>query len=561
MKLTGKMVAYFIAVVLVASLGFIYIIYEINNIDSITEKFKTTDLPRLALSNEIAHNATGQVAAMRGYWISGNEQMLKEYKNLKDLNMQAEEELIQKSGTEAAKQLATELRTSNEKYTALIENKILPLLQSGNKEEATRVMMNEVIPATEALQSKINEARTFRNAAIDQSLDTMQSSVKTARNTSVIVALLTAVLGIAIGFFTARSIANPVKQMAQAAEKLATGDLTINVQPQTKDEVGQLAAALGIAVTNLRDLVLQVATNAEQVAASSEELTASADQSAQAANQIAASITEVAKGAEASNQAADETAAIVEQSTANLQQIAASTTQVTAQSAEAANQARAGGQAVAKAVNQMAEIEKSVQAVAGTVDKLSSQSQQIGTIVDTIAGIAGQTNLLALNAAIEAARAGEQGRGFAVVAEEVRKLAEQSQEAAKQIASLIGEIQQDTAQAVTAMSEGFHEVKVGTEVVNQAGISFGQISDLVDQVSEQIKEISAAIDQMARGSQQMVSSVRKIDDFSKTSVGETQAASAATEEQSASMEEVASASQSLAKLAEDMQIAVRRFKL
>jgi len=561
MKLTGKMVACFVVVVLIASLGFSYIIYEINNIEDIAQIFETTDLPRLALSNEIAHNATGQVAAMRGYWISGNEQMLKEYKNLKELNTKAEEELIQNSETEAAKQLATEIRASNEKYTTLIENKILPLLQSGNKEEATRVMLNEVTPVSDALQSKISEAKSFRKAAIGQSFNDIEGSVKVVRDTSVIIALLTAILGITIGFFTARSIASPVKQMAQAAEKLATGDLTINVQPQTKDEVGQLALALGTAITNLRDLVLKVATNAEQVAASAEELTASADQSAQAANQIAASITEVAKGAEASSQAADETAAIVEQTTASLQQIAASTTQVTAQSTEAANQAKAGGQAVAKAVNQMAEIEKSVQAVAGTVDKLSSQSQQIGTIVDTIAGIAGQTNLLALNAAIEAARAGEQGRGFAVVAEEVRKLAEQSQEAAKQIASLIGEIQQDTAQAVTAMNDGFHEVKLGTEVVNQAGVSFGQINDLVDQVSAQIREISVAIDQMARGSQQMVSSVRKIDDFSKAVAGETQAASAATEEQSASMEEVASASQSLAKLAEDMQIAVRRFKL
>ena len=181
--------------------------------------------------------------------------------------------------------------------------------------------------------------------------------------------------------------------------------------------------------------------------------------------------------------------------------------------------------------------------------------------MDTIAGIAGQTNLLALNAAIEAARAGEQGRGFAVVAEEVRKLAEQSQEAAKKIAELIGEIQGDTDKAVVAMNDGTREVKTGAEVVNAAGVAFQEISGLVTQVSSQVKEISAAIQQMASGSQQIVDSVKRIDGLSKTSAGEAQSVSAATEEQLASMEEIAGSSEALSKLAQDLQAAVAKFRI
>jgi len=209
----------------------------------------------------------------------------------------------------------------------------------------------------------------------------------------------------------------------------------------------------------------------------------------------------------------------------------------------------------------MVSIEQSVSSSAEVVTKLGERSKEIGQIVVTISGIAGQTNLLALNAAIEAARAGEQGRGFAVVAEEVRKLAEQSQEAAKQIANLISEIQSETDNAVVAMNEGAREVKVGADVVNNAGKAFKEIVSLISEVSTQIREISAAIQQMASGSQQIVAAVRDIDRISKDAAGQTQTVSAATEEQSASMEEIAAASQALAKMAEDLQSAVRKFRV
>jgi methyl-accepting chemotaxis protein len=314
-------------------------------------------------------------------------------------------------------------------------------------------------------------------------------------------------------------------------------------------------------VVQLKDLIRHINTNAEQVAASSEELTASSEQSAQAANLIATSISEIAAGADEQLNAASEASSIVEQMSAGIQQIAANTNQVAEQSAQAADKAIAGGQGIDQAVSQMTLLEETVNASAKVVAKLGDRSKEIGQIVDTISGIAGQTNLLALNAAIEAARAGEHGRGFAVVAEEVRKLAEQSHEAAQRIAGLIGEIQEDTDQAVIAMSDGTREVKAGAEVVNATGMTFREIMALVSQVSSQVRDISAAAQQMAVGSQQIVGSVRRIDTLCKASTGETQSVAASAEEQLAFMEEVASSSEALAQLAQDLQMAAAKFRV
>jgi methyl-accepting chemotaxis protein len=366
---------------------------------------------------------------------------------------------------------------------------------------------------------------------------------------------------VAIMFF-AKQFVKPILLIRDECLLLAQGDLREReAKVFLEDEIGQLAKGFRDMRTNLRELVGKVYSQAEQLAASSEELTASADQSAQAANQVAISITDVATGAEEQLTAANETSAVVEQMSASIQQVAATTNDVAEQSIQAANKASEGNKSVDKAVTQMIQIEQTVNTSARAVAELGERSKEIGQIVATISGIAAQTNLLALNAAIEAARAGEQGRGFAVVAEEVRKLAEQSQEATKEISSLIGEIQGGTDKAVLAMDDGTREVKLGAEVVNAAGQAFQEIVILINQVSSQVKEISSAIDQMAIGSQQIVGSVNQIDNLSKKATAEAQMVSAATEEQSASMEEIASSSQSLANLAMDLQEAVSKFRV
>lgn len=372
------------------------------------------------------------------------------------------------------------------------------------------------------------------------------------------------------GIVMSRRLTKPIIRLNKVIEKIAQGDLTSRAVATgtnkthsvvDKDELDAMAIHFDTMVEKLRSLVQQIATSSEQVAASSEELTASAEQSALAANQVAESITEVASGSTSQLQAVDDATDVVEKMSASIQQVAAHSGNVAATAEKTAFAAQNGGKAIEDTTKQMESIEKSVANSAQVVAKLGDRSKEIGQIVDTIAGIAGQTNLLALNAAIEAARAGEQGRGFAVVAEEVRKLAEQSHEAAKHIAVLIGEIQGDTEKAVTVMSEGTKEVKRGSEVVHIAGKAFGEILSLIEQVSDQVRDISAAIQQVAGGSEQIVSSMKEIDRISGETAGYTQTVSASTEEQSASMEEIAASSEALAKMSEELRSIITQFKV
>lgn len=559
LKLAAKMVLYFLFVVLVAAIGFTYTVFQINTVVSLTDNVKSEALPRLLKTNQINNNVSDEIADIRGYYITKNQAMLDDYMKKAAENTKLEEELFQNAATAEGKKLVGEVKQLDDQYSEIVEKQVLPLLKAGKEQDALQVMTAQLTPTAAALSNKVDEYQAMRNKQINQVLDKTGGNAHKARIVAIVSGLLAAILGVLIGFFGARSLVKPITILMNAAQKVANGDLTVCISINRQDEIGQLGNSFNDMIVQLKKLIQNVTSGAEQVAASSQELTASSEQAAQAANQVTTAITDVANGANEQMEATKNTTSIVEQMSAGIQQIAANANLVADQSAQATDKAGNGNQEVDEAVLQMKQIENTVNHSAAVVEKLGERSKEIGEIVNTISGIAGQTNLLALNAAIEAARAGEQGRGFTVVAEEVRKLAEQSQEAAKQISALIGDIQTDTENAVVSMHDGNKEVRRGMEVVTSAGAAFKDIKDEVGIVSDQVREISAAIQQMAVSSQQIVDLVKEINALSKSSATDTQSVSAATEEQLASMEEIAGASQALAKLAQELQNDVSKF--
>lgn len=392
--------------------------------------------------------------------------------------------------------------------------------------------------------------------------DEVLALIQNMSNILIGITLVSLLLAMLIAAYLGGKFTQPIILVSRQLEKLAKGDLAVErLAVGSNDEIGALAASCNQMVGNLRELLTKIQKSTEQVAASSEELTSSADQSAQVTTKVAQSITDVADASDRQVEAVRASTDVIGRMSESVGQVAENIKASAEQAKTAAGTAQQGSGFINKAVDQMGSIEKTVNRSAEVVTALGERSKEIGQIVATISGIASQTNLLALNAAIEAARAGEMGKGFAVVAEEVRKLAEQSQEAAKQIAELIGEIQEDTDKAVVAMNEGTGEVKVGAQVVNDAGQAFVSIVDSIEKVSQQIASVSNAVDEITRGTTSVVESMEDIDRKSKNIAEETQSVSAATEEQSASMQEIAAASQGLAKIAQELHEVAGKFRL
>ena len=394
-------------------------------------------------------------------------------------------------------------------------------------------------------------------------------STSTADATSEIVALGRILAGTAasclvlvvlLTFWASGSFVKPILRISEIAKDIAAGNLReIQKTIRDKSEFGQLSDNIILMNQNLRSLVRQVQNQSNQLAASSEELTASAQQSADASNQVAGSIAQMANGAEQQMRAVNETSAVVEEITATIHEVSGTSAEMATMAARTVEATGDGQIAVDNAVSQMSKVGSGAKKAHSAAGDLEAGSRQIEEIVALISNIAGQTNLLALNAAIEAARAGEAGRGFAVVAEEVRKLAEQSEDAAQQIKTIIGKNNDNIHNVVEAVAEAIRDIEDGVKLVNAAGEGFNNIGRQVGDVAAQMGDVSKSLEDMSKGSQRIVDSIRNVEKISRDTAAEAQNVSAATQEQSASSQEIASSSHSLATLAEELQSAVVKF--
>lgn len=368
-------------------------------------------------------------------------------------------------------------------------------------------------------------------------------------------------LSLIVGFVFSGRLTKPLILLEEHVHVISEGNLTNEIAIQSKDEIGRLANEMNTMVKNLYSLITTITQTSEQVSASSEELTANAEQSAQVANKISESIRETARTVEKQSNVVKKALHMVQQISEGTQQGAETAGRVAQLSISAAKAGTKGHEAVQTVIQQMESIQVTTEHSAKVIINLGDRSKEIGQIVDTISTIASQTNLLALNAAIEAARAGEQGRGFAVVAEEVRKLAEQSQEAAKQIAQLIKTIQQDTEQAVKVIVDGKSQVERGTEVAKNAGKAFEEIEGLIKNTASLTSNMSESSTALVTKAQGVSASVGEINEVSQAIASHAKTVSVATEEQFAAVKEVAAASQGLAQFAEELQTAIKKFKI
>lgn len=555
-KITGG----FLVIVGLVALMSIFSYLKIEQINTAYEQTMNSNLEKMRMTLGFTADLANEAVVIRRFNFTGDVAdvpIFEEYRNRSEEKLIALKQMIQ---TEQGRQLLQQMMVAKTEYE-IIAQRSIAAKQANDLDQVAQYMQAAGKPYKEAMGAA-EELVAVIETFVQSEAQMQSAAAKASQRLILIVNIVVACVAVVIGVFLSRSIANPLKRITIASGEIAQGNLTHeDVVIHSADEIGQVARAFATMKANLKQLIQQIASTTEQVAVASEELTANAEQSAQATGQVASTVSEVAGGAEKQVSAVATAAAVVEQMSADIQQVAVNAKDVARMADRAAATARQGDTAVDAAITQMASVEQKVADSAQVVAKLGERSTEIGQIVNTISGIAGQTNLLALNAAIEAARAGEQGRGFAVVAEEVRKLAEQSQEAAKHIADLIWEIQSETENSVAAINEGSREAKIGAEVVNTAGKAFKEIVDLIGDVSQQIGEISASIQQMSVGSQQIVTAMRDIDKVSKDTAGQTQNISAATEETSASMEEIAASSQALARLAEELQTAVQKFKL
>ncbi len=553
----GKLLTGFIIIVMILMAVSGFTLYQTSTMQKQVENMVKEDLAFYTLSSDIAYNIAELSGNMKGFILTGKDEYFERINELSGETATIQQQLTEMSDDPRV----TEIANRSNRWRSLVSDTIIPLYKKGDVVSATLLTNSTLAREEETIIELAKGLADEKQAELINSSDAIIQMQENVKQLIIITGILAVLFSLVLSLVLSNGITKPIVNLLKTVERVAAGDLTEELISSSKDETGELVKAINKMIGSLKDLISDAGVVSENVVGSSQALISISQQSAAVSEEIARTIEEIASS---SNEQAKDTEAgaikvnqfsqIIEKDLENMHKISDIVANIVALKDDGV-----------QIIDQLTVITKENSDAANEVYRgileTNDSSGKIETASKVIQEISEQTNLLALNAAIEAARAGEAGRGFAVVAEEIRKLAEQSNNSTREIDSVVKELQLKSTNTVEIIQNVARVVAQQEKSVEETREKFRILAEAIEEVKAIASDSEGFVKQMDIQKNEIVDVLQNLSAIAEENAAGTEEASASIEEQTAGIVEISTASQTLSELAEELKQKLSIFKI